>query len=74
MMSKKRPFAAKKGRRNVYCPHYTGCLDLAIIKNWFGFSCARCSWREVQETPEVLYLGGYYRLLKRIFRVERLLF
>jgi len=28
--------------RNLDCARYDQCLDLAVKKNWKGFSCSRC--------------------------------
>ena len=28
--------------RKVLCNHYDQCLNVTIMKNWDGFSCAQC--------------------------------
>lgn len=32
----------KKGDRNVFCPHYGGCLDYAIEESWQYWNCCEC--------------------------------
>ncbi len=31
-----------KVKRNVFCLHYSECLDYTIRKKWPGFSCQSC--------------------------------
>lgn len=37
--------------RVVYCPSYSGCMDLAIKKDWPGFSCEACPLRAKKVAP-----------------------
>ncbi len=32
----------KKGERNIFCPHYSNCLDHAIHKSWEFWACFEC--------------------------------
>jgi hypothetical protein len=40
--------------RRVYCVHYDGCLDLAVMRDWRSWTCARCLVRH-ERSPQ----GGY---------------
>ena len=36
--------------RNVHCPHYAGCIDVVVKKDWPSFTCASCPFfREAAE-------------------------
>lgn len=35
----------KGGRRNIFCPHYSECLDLVIQKQWMSWGCRDCGHR-----------------------------
>jgi hypothetical protein len=37
--------ARKGGRRNIFCPHYSECLDLVIQKQWMSWGCRGCRHR-----------------------------
>ncbi len=28
--------------RRIYCSHYSFCLNVAVARNWPGFTCAAC--------------------------------
>ena len=28
--------------RNLYCPNYDLCLNVAVVLNWPGFTCIKC--------------------------------
>jgi hypothetical protein len=44
----------KKGERNVFCPHYSDCLDYAVKKYWNRWNCADCFFRTNEEgRPEL---------------------
>ena len=32
----------ESGERNVYCPFYSNCLDLAVRYGWESWGCAEC--------------------------------
>lgn len=36
----------KKGERNIFCPHYCNCLDIAIKKSWDYWACMECRFKE----------------------------
>ena len=36
------------GRRNLECPHYAHCLDVAVKQAWHTFSCGQCLSRHQQ--------------------------
>ena len=42
-MTKKAPKSSRYGERNIWCPRYTRCLDMAIKSGAAGFSCRGCS-------------------------------
>jgi hypothetical protein len=33
--------------RNLYCPHYDSCLELAVQAGWESWTCARCPQRSL---------------------------
>ncbi|MCA1988482.1 MAG: hypothetical protein LDL07_04935 [Desulfarculus sp.] len=41
------------GRRNLYCPHYASCLDVAVSHAWHTFSCGQCQSRNLGQKPRV---------------------
>ncbi len=41
----------RRGKRNIFCPLYNGCLDYAVQSSWNGWSCSRCSYKSVTEPP-----------------------
>lgn len=45
------PMAAEPGaERDLLCDHYEDCLDVAVKRDWRGFTCTKCSLRgRVQE-------------------------
>ncbi len=38
----------KSGMRNIYCPHYEGCLDYSAKRNWQFWDCSQCSHKAIQ--------------------------
>jgi len=39
----------KKGTRNIYCPFYRKCLDIAVQEKWASWDCLACpSCKKVQ--------------------------
>lgn len=44
----------KKGDRNIFCPHYCKCLDIAITKSWEYWACFDCKFKESRQ-----YLDDY---------------
>jgi len=63
------------GRRNVFCPYYDECLDLAVEGRWRSWNCSQCYFESSREVvsgiqtvpdPDVCYElpGGYYSELR----------
>lgn len=38
-------------RRNLWCPLYFECLDVATVNWWRDFSCEKCANRRVMDKP-----------------------
>ena len=32
----------KGGKRNIFCPHYSECLDFVIREQWISWGCKDC--------------------------------
>jgi hypothetical protein len=61
------PIRRLRGERNVFCTHYRGCLDHAIIKSWPSWDCTQCVFQTDQgDDPElstvVNHTIAYYEL------------
>lgn len=41
-MHKKLGLRSGKGNRNIFCPEYTECLNIAALANWNAFHCEGC--------------------------------
>jgi hypothetical protein len=59
--------APKRGKRNIFCPFYSDCLNTAIRKRWSHWNCMKCGERtNRQAEPEiplnVNYSIAYYEL------------
>lgn len=57
----------RRGKRNIFCPHYSGCLDMVIRKRWMYWNCTKCEQQSNREAePEiplnVNYSIAYYEL------------
>jgi hypothetical protein len=35
----------RKGERNLHCPKYEECLELASREDWVGWCCSCCAFR-----------------------------
>ena len=60
----------RHGARNVFCPHYDECLDLAIKKGWMAWHCHSCGERSNHAArPEpvlsINYSVAYYEFAVR---------
>lgn len=60
----------RHGSRNVFCPHYDECLDLAINRGWMSWHCDLCEERSNHAArPEpvlsVNYSVAYYEFAAR---------
>jgi hypothetical protein len=68
----------KRGKRNIYCPLYSHCLDHAINHVWEHWSCSQCSYREIKAFDEAGYgAEGHFldyelppRIIKNVKRNE----
>ena len=47
-MKKYRPTKNNEGGRNLFCSHYSHCLDYAIKKAWDSWNCTRCDFKNKQ--------------------------
>jgi hypothetical protein len=59
--------ARRHGERNVFCPFYGDCLDLAVQEAWKSWDCTQCPHRSDQRaSPElpwcVNHTVAYYEL------------
>jgi hypothetical protein len=60
----------RQGKRNVFCPYYSECLDVVVKKGWMYWSCAECEHRSNREAePDILdivnHSVAWYDLSKR---------
>jgi hypothetical protein len=60
----------KRGKRNIFCPFYSTCLNTAIREQWSRWNCAKCEQRANREgEPEISlnvnYSIAYYELPTR---------
>ncbi len=49
-MSQKPNPAPRNGERNLFCPLYDDCLDLAVRKSWPDWHCVACPHRWQEES------------------------
>jgi hypothetical protein len=42
----------RQGKRNVYCPYYSLCLDHAVQKGWQYWDCDECLKKDVRKPLE----------------------
>jgi len=57
-----------KGARNFNCPHYNDCLDIAVDREWPGWSCQKCRHKQTGDRiPEAVEVFPYYLLLAALF-------
>jgi hypothetical protein len=48
-----------EANRNLFCPHYDDCLDVALLERWTSWTCAECTFFAVRhEAAEILRRGG----------------
>jgi hypothetical protein len=43
----------KPGDRNLYCPHYIFCLDIAVANWWPRFTCRYCTHKGLDARPDI---------------------
>jgi hypothetical protein len=49
---------AKRGERNIRCPHYNECLNHAVEYAWRTWSCSECLHKELQFVAESEWDGS----------------
>jgi len=62
----------KKGTRNVYCPFYRKCLDVAVKEKWSSWDCLTCPSREMVQSIHLINTEydffHYHSLPQRIIK------
>jgi len=48
MKHKPRPLQ-KSGDRNLFCTHYSDCLDHAAKRHWKYWSCFNCAYKHISQ-------------------------
>jgi hypothetical protein len=43
----------KPGGRNLFCPHYIFCLDVAVANWWQRFTCEDCIHKDLDARPDI---------------------
>jgi|GEM_PF-1099304 len=43
----------RPGERNLYCPHYPFCLDVAAANWWPRFTCKECVHKHLDCRPDI---------------------
>lgn len=66
----------EKGRRNVFCPYYRDCLNLASKQNWHYWSCRKCGYiHEAQPISIIMYpphnTDPHYSLSPTLYQIDR---
>lgn len=54
-MKKYRPTQNNKGGRNLFCSHYSHCLDYAIKEAWNSWNCTKCDFRKKVSPQEARF-------------------
>lgn len=44
---------SKQGDRNLQCPYYVLCLDIAAASMWPDFTCDLCFYRKTKEATRI---------------------
>ena len=62
-----------QGKRNIYCPYYSDCLDYAIKFSWESWDCSQCPHKFIEQLlNEYEYQGNlpdpYYDLPPNLAR------
>jgi len=47
------PICRMGGKRNLQCPYYLFCLDIAAANLWPDFTCDLCFYRKVKEIHRI---------------------
>lgn len=45
--------SSRPGGRNLQCPYYIFCLDIAAANMWPDFTCDFCYYRKVKEDTRI---------------------
>jgi hypothetical protein len=48
---------SKQGKRNIFCPFYSQCLDFAIQQQWLSWNCRNCE-HMLNESAKADILAG----------------
>ena len=46
--------SSKRGERNLFCTHYSDCLDHVVSWKWHHWSCGECSNKFIEETRDMV--------------------
>ena len=57
-MKKYRPTKSNEGGRNLFCSHYSHCLDYAIDMAWDSWNCSRCD-RKKNVSDQTVRMSPY---------------
>ncbi len=44
-----------KGERNLFCNHYSNCLDYVIRNDWPDWACTRCAYQRNHYDKPVVF-------------------
>ena len=47
----------KEGKRNIFCPYYSECLDFVVQEQWLSWNCKSCEHR-LNESAKTEILAG----------------
>jgi hypothetical protein len=66
----------EKGEKNVFCPYYGDCLNLASKQYWHYWSCRKCGYiHEAQPIPIIMYpphnADPHYALSPVLYQKDR---
>ncbi len=45
--------SSRPGARNLQCPYYIFCLDIAAANMWPDFTCDYCFYRKIKEDTRI---------------------
>ncbi len=45
----------QKGERNLFCDHYSDCLDYVIQKGWPDWDCTRCVYKRTYYDKPIVF-------------------
>jgi len=48
--------------RNLFCPSYDPCLDIALAQRWPSWTCARCAFFALRHEADELVRCGTSRM------------